>query len=79
MELKSEFGHVRVELDESGNGARLMIQDMRTGKVAYFDPLELETLAWTRHEDLAPFLDPSFDRWKEEALSFGGLEKDLRP
>lgn len=37
MELKSEFAHVRVELNESGNGPRLMIEDLKEGKVAFFD------------------------------------------
>lgn len=59
MDLKSEFAQVRVELDTTANGPRLMIRDMRTGMTNYFDPLELESLAWARHEDLAPLLDPS--------------------
>lgn len=62
--LKSEFGHVRITKDSSANGDRLMIQDIRTGKVGYLDPLELECLAWSNHEDLKDLLDPSLTRWK---------------
>ena len=62
MELVSEFARVRVERDDSGNGPRLMILDLRTGMTVYLDPLELETLAWMRHEDFTRFLDPAFRR-----------------
>jgi hypothetical protein len=65
MELRSEFAEVRVELDTSGNGPRLKIEDIRTGMINFFDPLELESLAWSRHEDLAMLLDPSYSRWKD--------------
>jgi hypothetical protein len=68
MELKSEFAHVRVELDESGNGPRLLVQDLKTARTLYLDPLELETLAWMCHEDLAPFLDPAHRRWRDDVL-----------
>lgn len=68
MELKSEFARVWVELDTSGNGPRLLIQDLKTAKRIYLDPLELETLAWMRHEDLAPFLDPGHRRWRDDVV-----------
>lgn len=64
MNLRSEYAHVRVELDESGNGPRLRVQDVRRGKEIYLDPLELQTLAWCEHEDLLPYLDPN--RWINE-------------
>lgn len=63
FELRNEFAYVSVELDESSNGPRLKITDLRTGQVAYLDPLELESLAWSTHQDLAPLLDPSYRRW----------------
>ncbi len=66
MELKSEFARVRVELDTSGNGPRLLVQDLKTAKTIYLDPLELETLAWMQHEDLEPFLDPAHRRWRDD-------------
>lgn len=64
MILSSEFAQVEVELDESGNGPRLRIRDLRTGQVGYLDPLELEYLAWATKEELAPLLDPARSRWK---------------
>jgi hypothetical protein len=64
MHLRSEFAHIRLEVDTSGNGPRLRIEDVKTGKVGYLDPLELECLAWARHSQLAPLLDPSRTRWQ---------------
>jgi hypothetical protein len=66
MSLKSEFAHMQVSVNRSANGPRLEIQDLRTGQTFYLDPLELESLAWSRHEDLAVLLDPSYRRWREE-------------
>ena len=48
--LKNEFAHVSVQIDKSANGDRLLLKDIRTGKVSYFDPLELESLIWTTHK-----------------------------
>jgi hypothetical protein len=59
LRLTSEFAAVEIERDENGNGPRLMIRDMRSGKSVFLDPLELAALAWVRHEELAPFLDLS--------------------
>lgn len=50
--LHSEFGHVRVSEDRSANGPRLRVEALRTGQVIYLDPLELESLAHWRHQDL---------------------------
>jgi hypothetical protein len=64
MILANEFAQVDIELDESGNGPRLRIKDVRTGQVGYLDPLELEYLAWATKDELAPLLDPARSRWK---------------
>ena len=58
MVLTSEFAAVEIERDDAGNGPRLRIRDLRTGKTVCLDPLELASLAWVRHEELLPFLDP---------------------
>lgn len=50
--LHSEFGHVRVSEDHSANGPRMRIQSLQSGRAVYLDPLELESLAHWRHEDL---------------------------
>ncbi|MBT2669004.1 hypothetical protein J7J00_26825 [Bacillus sp. ISL-4] len=62
--LKNEFAQVSVQIDYSSNGVRLKIMDIRTKRVIYLDPLELESLAWCEHKDLHPILDPSISRWK---------------
>ena len=59
MTLKSEFASVEVELDDRGNGPRLLIRDARTGRSVLLDPLELASLACARHEELRAFLDPA--------------------
>ncbi|MFJ7729101.1 hypothetical protein ACIQXV_23595 [Neobacillus sp. NPDC097160] len=67
--LKNEFAHVSVKVDLSSNGIRLMIKDIRTQRVIYLDPLELEALAWCDHKDLHPILDPSISHWKGKGHS----------
>lgn len=57
--LASEFAVVEVARDRHGNGPRLMIRDIRSGRCIFLDPLELAALVWMRHEDLLPFLDPA--------------------
>jgi hypothetical protein len=57
--LVSEFAAVEVGRDDRGNGPRLMIRDTQSGRCVFLDPLELAALAWIRHEDLSPFLDPA--------------------
>jgi hypothetical protein len=63
--VASEFAAVAVSIDIAGNGARLRIEDLRTGQVGYLDALELETLAWMPDGALHPLLDPSRHRWRD--------------
>ncbi|WP_044476271.1 hypothetical protein [Rhodococcus aetherivorans] len=65
--IHSEFAQVRVEVDHHGKSPRLRLEDMRSGRVRYLDALELETIVWLRDEHLAELLDPSADRWREDA------------
>lgn len=64
----SEFGHISVGVDRSANGPRLLLTDVHTGKTAYFDPLELESLVWCDHQQLAEILDPARTRWPSDSL-----------
>ncbi|MFJ9562854.1 hypothetical protein ACIRQQ_22750 [Streptomyces fuscichromogenes] len=63
----SEFAEVAVRVDESANSPRLRLEDRRTGRVRFLDALELETLVWLPDEHLRRLLDPSSDRWNEDA------------
>jgi hypothetical protein len=63
----SEFAQVEVRLDSRGNGPRLRLEDLRTGRVRYLDALELETIIWLRDGHLRQLLDPAADRWREDA------------
>lgn len=65
--IDSEFAQVKVEVDRHGKGPRLRLEDMRTGRIRYLDALELETIVWLQDEHLAGLLDPSADRWREDA------------
>ena len=66
-EVSSEFAAVSLSIDHEGNGPRLRIEDLRTGRVGFVDALELETLAWLPEGALHPLLDPSQHRWHEPA------------
>jgi hypothetical protein len=61
--LISEFSSVEVSLNESANGPRLQITDIKSGVSTHLDPLVLESLVYVRQEDFAPFLDPGQTRW----------------
>lgn len=64
--VASEFAEVAVRLDETANGTRLRLEDLRTGRVRYLDALELETIVWLRDEHLGRLMDPSADRWRND-------------
>lgn len=62
----SEFAQVEVRVDTRGNGPRLRLEDLRTGRVRYLDALELETIIWLPEGHLRRLLDPAADRWRED-------------
>lgn len=66
-EVASEFAAVSLSIDTAGNGPRLRIVDLRTGRVGFLDALELETIAWLPEGALHAVLDPSFHRWRDRA------------
>jgi hypothetical protein len=61
--LRNEFAIVNVTIVGHGPHQRLRIEDQRAQVSVELDPLELECLAWARHGDLAPLLDPNATRW----------------
>ncbi|MEE1764909.1 MULTISPECIES: hypothetical protein [unclassified Streptomyces] len=65
----SEFAEVAVSVDTTANGPRLRLEDRRTGRVRHLDALELEALVWLPDGHLSRLLDPSADRWREDAGS----------
>ena len=64
--VASEFARVAVRVDDTANGVRLRLEDLRTGRVRYLDALELETIVWLRDEHLGRLMDPSADRWRDD-------------
>lgn len=61
--LRSEFSVVRVAVDRSANGDRLRLEDVRSGRVFWLDPLEIERLTTIRHEDLTYVVTPARGEW----------------
>ncbi|MPY92707.1 MAG: hypothetical protein GEV08_06430 [Acidimicrobiia bacterium] len=59
VHLRNEFASVTVSVDRSANGDRLAIVDLRSGQAIFLDPLELERLAWARHDQLAQLVAPA--------------------
>ena len=64
--VASEFAAVSVRVDDTANGVRLRLEDLRGERVRYLDALELETIIWLRDEHLSQLLDPSADRWRDD-------------
>jgi hypothetical protein len=54
--LTNEFASVRVSLDTSANGPRLLVQDVESGDRIYLDPLELASFCLATDEDRAEWL-----------------------
>jgi hypothetical protein len=65
--VASEFAQVSVRIDLDANGPRLRLEDLRTGRVRFLDALELETIVWLPDERLTALIDPSANRWRDDA------------
>lgn len=63
--VSNEFASVRVGIDHEANSPRLRLEDLKSGRVRYFDALELETLIWLPEGNMRMLLDPAADRWRE--------------
>lgn len=61
--VRNEFAVVGISVCRTATGTRLRIEDLRSRQAVLLDALELESLAWARHRDLTPLLDPSLTRW----------------
>ncbi|MGV9668143.1 hypothetical protein ACWDUL_36410 [Nocardia niigatensis] len=64
--VHSEFAQVRVAIDDTANGPRLRLEDLKSGRVRFLDALELETIVWLTEGHMQRLLDPSADRWRED-------------
>lgn len=49
--LSNEFAVVRISLDDTGNGPRLLVEDAETGDQIFLSPLELASLCLATPED----------------------------
>ena len=73
IDLTNEFAAVRLAIDVQGSGARLKITDLSSGRTGFLDPLELQSLTWARHEDIAALVRPEY---REEILDAAVRESD---
>ena len=64
--IGNEFAEVSVRIDDVANSRRLRIEDLKSGRVRFLNPLELETLVWLPEGNLRKLLDPSADRWRDD-------------
>jgi hypothetical protein len=55
-ELVNEFAAVRLSLDESGNGPRLLVEDLESGEQVFLCPLELASFTEATPEDREDWL-----------------------
>jgi hypothetical protein len=55
-ELVNEFAAVRVSLDVSGNGPRLLVEDLEGGEQVFLCPLELASFTLATPEDREEWL-----------------------
>jgi hypothetical protein len=55
-ELINEFAAVRVSLDVSGNGPRLLVEDLDNGGLIFLCPLELASFIQATPEDREDWL-----------------------
>jgi hypothetical protein len=54
--LTNEFASVRVSLDASANGPRLLVEDLETGARIFLDPLELASFCLATDADRTGWL-----------------------
>lgn len=71
MIIRNEFAAVEVELDNEGNGDRLRVEDLDSGRVVYLDALQLENIVWMPDDELSALMDPSRYRWRDEQPASG--------
>lgn len=56
--IRNEFGAAAVRVDDGANGPRLCVCDQASGSTIYLDPLELTSLARSRHAMLESLMIP---------------------
>jgi hypothetical protein len=54
--LTNEFAAVRLSVDETGNGPRLLVEDLESGDEVFLDPLELSSFTLATPEDREDWL-----------------------
>lgn len=63
--IANEFAEVAVSVDHSANGPRLRLEDLRSGRVRFASPLDLECFVFGPTSHLEALLDPA-GRWNDD-------------
>jgi hypothetical protein len=77
--LANEFAAVRVSLDTTGNGPRLLVEDTETGDNIYLSPLELACLCLATPEDRLQWMRVGAYRDERKPLPDGLVPDGLAP
>ncbi|RHW28579.1 hypothetical protein D0Z08_01555 [Nocardioides immobilis] len=77
--LANEFAVVRVSLDTTGNGPRLLVEDTETGDTIHLSPLELACLCLATPEDRLQWMRVGPYRDERKPLPQHSEPDDLAP
>ncbi|NMD61396.1 UNVERIFIED_ORG: hypothetical protein FNL38_102213 [Nocardia globerula] len=78
-QLANEFAVVRVSLDTSGNGPRLLVEDVETGDRIFLSPLELASLCLATPDDREEWMRVGNYRDERRDRSLGPLRNGSTP
>ncbi|WP_330256195.1 hypothetical protein OG874_17480 [Nocardia sp. NBC_00565] len=77
-QLSNEFAVVRVSLDDTGNGPRLLVEDAETGDHVFLSPLELASLCLATPEDREEWIRVGNYRDERRDRSSGPIRGSVR-
>ncbi|MFF3574833.1 hypothetical protein [Nocardia jiangxiensis] len=77
-QLSNEFAVVRVSLDDTGNGPRLLVEDAETGDHIFLSPLELASLCLATPEDREDWIRVGNYRDERRDRSLGPIRGSVR-
>ncbi|GAA4658340.1 hypothetical protein [Gordonia humi] len=76
--LMNEFAAVRVSVDSSGNGDRLLVEDLESDDHVFLTPLELVSFCLASPDDRDDWLRVGSYRGARVDRSFGRSDRDRR-
>lgn len=74
--LSNEFAVVRISVDDTGNGPRLLVEDAETGDHIFLSPLELASLCLATPEDRQEWIRVGNYRDERRDRSLGAVRSN---